>query len=70
MKRVTYTAYIEIDPNKRFGKPCLKGTRITVADLLEMMADGMTEGEILNEHPNISRYMIQAVLASASEASK
>ncbi len=61
-----YLPYIEINPNKRFGKPCIKGTRITVADVLEMLADGMTQEEIISEHPNLNAIQIKAALAYAS----
>ncbi len=61
-----YLPYIEVNPDKRFGKPCIKGTRITVADILEMLADGMTQTEIISEHPNLNALQIKAALAYAS----
>ena len=66
MDRSDYLPYIEVNPNKRFGKPCIKGTRITVADVLEMLADGMTREEIISEHPNLNALQIKAALAYAS----
>ncbi len=66
MDRSDYLPYIEVNPNKRFGKPCIKGTRITVADVLEMLADGMTQEEIISEHPNLNAIQIKAALAYAS----
>lgn len=61
-----YLPYIEINPSKRFGKPCIKGTRITVSDILEMLADGMNQQEIISEHPNLSALQIRAALAYAA----
>lgn len=66
MDRSDYLPYIEVNPNKRFGKPCIKGTRITVADVLEMLADGMIREEIISEHPNLNALQIKAALAYAS----
>lgn len=60
-------SHIEVSPDKRFGKPCIRGTRIAVADILEMMADGMSTSEIISEHPNLSPQDIKAALAYASE---
>ena len=66
MKSSDYLPYVEVNPKKRFGKPCIKGTRITVADILEMLADGMTQADILSEHPNLNALQIKAALAYAS----
>jgi len=66
MDRNDYLPYIDVNPNKRFGKPCIKGSRITVADILEMMADGMTQADIISEHPNLNAVQIKAALAYAS----
>lgn len=57
---------IIIDPDIRSGKPCIKGTRITVYDILEYLAGGMTEEEILQDFPDLSREDIRAVLAFAA----
>ncbi len=65
-----YLPYIEVNPDKRFGKPCIKGTRITVADILEMLADGMSQTEIISEHPNLNASQIKAALAYSTSASK
>lgn len=67
MKNKSYMSHIEVSPDKRFGKPCIRGTRIAVADILEMMADGMSTSEIISEHPNLSPQDIKAALAYASE---
>lgn len=57
---------ITIDPEVRSGKPCIKGTRITVYDILEYLAGGMTEDQILEDFPNLKREEIRAVLAFAA----
>lgn len=57
---------ISIDPAVRNGKPCIKGTRITVYDILEYLAGGMSEGEIVNDFPGLSREDIRAVLEFAA----
>lgn len=61
-----FLPFIDISPDKRFGKPCIKGTRITVAEVLEMLAIGMSHAEILEEHPNLTETNIRASLAYAS----
>lgn len=65
MNKDDYLQYIETDQAKRFGKPCIKGTRITVTDILEMLANGMTQAEILEEHPNLISAHIKAALLYA-----
>ena len=62
-----WTKFIEVTPGVRSGKPCLKGTRITPTDILEYLAGGMTEDQILNDFPNLTRDHIRAVLAYAAE---
>lgn len=57
---------ITVDPAVRSGKPSVKGTRITVYDVLEYLAGGMTEGEILADFPDLSADDIRAVLAFAA----
>jgi uncharacterized protein (DUF433 family) len=57
---------ITIDPAIRSGKPCIKGTRITVYDILEYMAGGMSKEEILRDFPSLTREDILAVLAFAA----
>jgi uncharacterized protein (DUF433 family) len=52
---------ITIDPAIRGGKPCIKGTRITVYDILEYLAGGMSEDEILQDFPSLFREDIQVV---------
>jgi uncharacterized protein (DUF433 family) len=60
-------AYIGIDPEIRFGKPCIKGTRITVGDILQWLSEGMTEQEILTDYPELQKAHIRAALAFAAE---
>ena len=57
---------IAIIPGIRSGKPCIKGTRITVYDILEYLAGGMTEHEILADFPSLTREDIRATLAFAA----
>lgn len=58
--------YIEIRPGVRSGKPCFKGTRITVYDVLEYLAGGTSENELLQEFPALSAEHIRAALAFAA----
>lgn len=58
---------ITIDPTVRFGKPCVRGTRITVGDVLGYLASGMSEDEVLADFPQLSREDIRACLAYAAE---
>jgi len=57
---------ITITPGVRSGKPCIKGTRVTVYDVLEYLAGGMSEDEILADFPNLAREDIRAVLSFAA----
>ena len=58
---------ITIDPAKRGGKPCIRGLRITVYDVLEYLASGMSEKEILNDFPDLTNSDIRACLSFAAE---
>jgi uncharacterized protein (DUF433 family) len=62
-----YGQYIEIAPEKRFGRPCLKGTRISVYDVLNWLANGMSKSEILADFPELTEEMINACLSFAAE---
>ncbi len=62
-----YKNYIEIDSNIRFGKPCVKGTRITVFDVLGWLASGMSVDEILRDYPSLTKKQIQACLAYSAD---
>jgi uncharacterized protein (DUF433 family) len=57
---------ISVDPLVRGGKPCIRGTRITVYDVLEYLAGGMSEDEILADFPDLTREDIRAALAFAA----
>lgn len=62
-----YRDHIVIDPNVRFGKPIVRGTRISVGDVLSYRASGMSEDQIVADFPQISRDAIRACLAFAAE---
>ena len=61
-----YLQYISIDPGIRFGKPCIKGTRIALVDILQWLASDMTEEEIFEDFPEIKKEHILAALAYAA----
>jgi uncharacterized protein (DUF433 family) len=67
MSVVEYHCRIVIDPEIRFGKPCVRGTRITVGDVLSYLASGMSEDEVLADFPQLTRDDIRACLAFAAE---
>ncbi|MBS1787446.1 MAG: DUF433 domain-containing protein [Acidobacteria bacterium] len=58
-----YSKIITIEPDKRSGKPCIRGLRMTVTDVLEYMAGGMTPEEIVDEFPDLTLEDIRACLA-------
>ena len=58
-----YQKIITIEPDKRSGKPCIRGTRMTVTDVLEYLAGGMTQEELLAEFPDLTAEDIRACLA-------
>ena len=62
-----YRSMITIEPGKRSGKPCIRGMRITVQDILEYLASGMTEAEILADFPELTRDDIRACLSFAAD---
>ena len=62
-----YRKVITIEPSKRGGKPCIRGLRITVYDILEYLASGMSEDEILRDFPDLTREDIRACLAFAAD---
>lgn len=62
-----YSLYITIDPNVRFGKPCVKETRISVYDVLGWLAAGMTFAQILSDYPELTEESIRACLAFAAD---
>ena len=58
---------ISVDPNIRFGKPCVRGTRITVGDVLGCLAGGMSEADLLADFPQLTQDDIRACLTYAAE---
>ena len=62
-----YTKLITIEPGKRSGQPCIRGMRITVQDVLEYLAGGMTEDQILEDFSELTREDIRACLAFAAD---
>ena len=62
-----YTDIITIDPQVRFGKPCIRGMRISVSDILSWLASGMTELDILNDYPDLKAEDIKAALSYAAD---
>ena len=67
LKAMTYRERITIEPGKRGGKPCIRGFRITVYDVLEYLAAGMTEQEILADFPDLEPEDIKACLTFAAD---
>ncbi len=65
-----YSKIITIDPGKRSGKACIRGTRITVYDVLDYLAAGMTQEEILADFPDLTGTDIRACLAFAADAER
>jgi uncharacterized protein (DUF433 family) len=65
-----YRKIITIEPGKRGGKPCIRGMRMTVYDVLEYLASGMTQEEILEDFPYLTREDILACLAFAADREK
>ena len=59
--------YISIDQEIRFGKPCIKGTRIAVQDILSWLASGMSYAEILEDFPQLNQEQILAALAFSAD---
>ena len=64
---MNYTEYIEINPEKRFGKPILIGTRISVYDVLSWLAEGMSVNEIVSDFPELNEEQIKACLSYAAD---
>lgn len=64
---VDYGKIIVIEPGKRGGKPCIRGLRITVSDVLDYLASGMTEAQILSDFPELTSEDIRACLAFAAD---
>ena len=64
---MSYRERITTEPGKRGGKPCIRGLRITVHDVLEYLAAGMTEQEILSDFPELEQEDIKACLVFAAD---
>ncbi len=64
---MNYSEIIKISPEKRFGKPCIRNTRITVYDVLGWLASNMTISEILTDFPELTEADIKACLAYAAD---
>lgn len=62
-----YRQIITVEPGKRSGKPCVRGLRITVVDVLECLAGGMTPEEIVSDFPELTLKDIRACLAFAAD---
>ncbi|MGK5095463.1 DUF433 domain-containing protein [Deltaproteobacteria bacterium TL4] len=67
MKPTDYHNIITIEPDKRSGKPCIRGTRMAVTDVLEYLAGGMTEADLLAEFPDLTTEDIRACLSFAAD---
>jgi uncharacterized protein (DUF433 family) len=62
-----YQKIITIEPGKRSGKPCIRGTRMTVTDVLEYLAGGMTQEQLLADFPDLTVEDVRACLAFAAD---
>lgn len=60
-----FNSYISIDPEIRFGKPCIKGTRIAIADILQWLSSGTTYSEMLEGYPSLKEEQILAAVEFA-----
>ena len=65
-----YSQIITIEPGKRSGKPCIRRLRITVSDVLDYLAGGMTDKEILSDFPDLTEADIRACLAFAADTER
>ena len=70
MERDALLARITIDPKVCFGKPCIRGHRIWVSLILDMLAGGMTTGEILEDYPDLTPEDIRACIAYGAEMAR
>jgi uncharacterized protein (DUF433 family) len=61
---------ISVNPNVCFGKPCIRGTRIWVSLILDFLASGMTEGELLEAYPHLTHEDVLAAIAYGAEAAR
>jgi uncharacterized protein (DUF433 family) len=63
----TYNKIIKISSDKRFGRPCIRNTRISVSDILGWLGSGMSFEDVLNDYPELSREDIKASLMFAAD---
>lgn len=70
MTHKSYSRYITVEAGKRGGKPCIRGMRITVYDVLTWLASGMTNEEIIADFPELTHLDILACLAFAADREK
>ncbi|MCK9451852.1 MAG: DUF433 domain-containing protein [Bacteroidales bacterium] len=63
---IRFSEYIEINTEKRFGKPIIKGTRISVYDVLSWLSNGMTHKDIIHDYPELTENQINACLSFAA----
>jgi uncharacterized protein (DUF433 family) len=70
IRGMNYQDIITIEPGKRGGKPCIRGMRITVYDVLEYLASGMSQEDVLKEFPYLTEQDIRACLAFAADREK
>ncbi|MCL2609993.1 MAG: DUF433 domain-containing protein [Treponema sp.] len=66
MEPAEFLRYIAIDRDIRSGKPCIKGTRISIGDILRWLSSGMTAGEITQDFPELEEAHVMAALAFAA----
>ncbi len=64
---MNYTSIITLEPGKRGGKPCIRGLRITVYDVLDYLASGMSHADVLRDFPYLTEEDIRACLAYAAD---
>jgi uncharacterized protein (DUF433 family) len=67
---MNYEGRITIEPDKRGGKPCIRGLRISVSDVLEYLASGMSAEEIIRDFPDLTVEDIRACLAFAADCER
>jgi len=67
LRHMDYRKFITVEPGKRSGKPCIRGLRVTVYDVLDYLAAGMTHEQILQEFPYLTEDDIRACLAYAAD---
>ena len=70
MTRQQLLARISVDPNVCFGKPCVRGTRIWIALILDNLADGVSEADLLRSYPQLKPEDVRAALAYAAETTR